>query len=564
MRRWGPPAVLSLLLLTFGFPALRRYNVTWDEALGDFFFGQRFWSYLTTLDPVYLDFRSQPYPPGHVPDLSSSELRHAPHHHYFVGGTLAAAASALLHDRLGLLDPFDGYHAVNLLLSVPLLFLWYRFLLRRFGFVAATTAPLLFFLSPRVVCDLMANVKDFPATVFFSLALIAFLRAYEAGSFTGVVATGVLWGIALGARTNALFIAPIIGLLLLTGGLPPGWGRFHRALLAIVLAGCLGAVVWIAVWPYTWEDPPARLWQHLVFLATRGETTGPESIAPPLPNILYTTPVPFLVLFLLGLWPTLRRVLHRDRAALLIVIWILVVGGRLFLPGAVNYDGVRHFLELFPAMAMAAALGASWCVDLVAGPPRPIRHAASGTGHSARAIRRSAPAPPVRSAPGLLLLALPIVSMAWTLGTVHPFEICYWNVLIGGLEGAQRRGMAQSSDYWGTSYRLGLEWLDEHAPPGSALAVPIMEHTVRLVAPQRLRPDIRLLRLTSPLDPHVSAADWALLRQEAAAHPVFVMFVPRADWMNDIMGFLLKHRTPIKSWSLDGAPVLLIYRFDGS
>ncbi|MGH7287095.1 MAG: hypothetical protein ACREI8_03655, partial [Myxococcota bacterium] len=55
-RRWGPPILLSLLLLGLGGPSLHRYNVTWDEALGDFFFGQRYWSYFTTLDPVYLDF----------------------------------------------------------------------------------------------------------------------------------------------------------------------------------------------------------------------------------------------------------------------------------------------------------------------------------------------------------------------------------------------------------------------------------------------------------------------------------------------------------------------------
>ena len=64
----------------------------------------------------------------------------------------------------------------------------------------------------------------------------------------------------------------------------------------------------------------------------------------------------------------------------------------------------------------------------------------------------------------------------------HPFQIAYWNVLAGGTAGAYSSGLPQAGDYWGMSYRLGLEWLNDNAPPDSALAVPVVEHAVRLVA----------------------------------------------------------------------------------
>lgn len=534
-RRWGPPLLLSLLLLGLGGPSLRQYNVTWDEALGDFFFGQRYWSYFTTLDPVYLDFRADPYPPGFVPDLSSSEMRHYPSHFYGVGGTLAAATSELFYRQLGWLDPYDGYHALNLWLTVLFIFCFHRFLLRRFGFTVAAIAPLLLFLSPRIVCDMMANVKDFPVMIFFGLALMAFLTAYEAGSLAGVLGAGVLFGLAIGAKSNALFVAPIVGLLFLTGGLPPAWRGYGRALLALALAACLGIATLVLVWPYTWNDPAWLLWNHLPFLARRIAAVPPESIAPPLPTIVYTTPIPFLLLFAVGLWPLLQRVLRRERAALLALLWIAVVGGRLLL--AANFDGVRHFLELFPALAVVAAMGAAWLAE------------------QAGRLPSEAPRAALRAA----VLCIPLASMAWSLVRSHPFEIAYWNALIGGLAGAQEQRMAQSCDYWGTSYRLGLDWLNQNAPTGSVLAVPLMEHTVRLVAPERLRPDLELLPVEAPL-PQTRERGLARLREAAERRDVYVMFVPRDDWMNPVMLHFLRNERPIQTWDLDGVPVLLMYR----
>ena len=538
VRRLAPPLLMSLLLLGLGGPSLRDYNVTWDEALGDFFFGQRYWSYFTTLDPSYLDFAADPYPPGFSPDLSSSAERNLPSHYYGFGGMLAAATSELLSRRLGWLDPYDGYHALNLWLAVVFLFAFHRFLARHFGGFVAALAPPLLFLCPRIVCDLMANIKDFPSMVLFSLVLMAFLAAFEAGSFAGVLGAGVLWGLAIGAKSNGLFVAPIVGLLLLAGGVPAPWRRPSRALLAIAAAGVLGVATLVLVWPYTWDAPAHRLWEHLLFLAQRGELTRPESVAPPLANLLYTTPIPFLALVALGLWPLAERVRRRERASLLIALWIAVVAGRLFLPGAVNFDGVRHFLELFPPLAAVAALGAAWAVGL--------------------AVRLRVPS--ARAAFRAVVVALPLVSMAVTLWRTHPLEIAYWNALIGGLGGAQQRHMAQAGDYWGASYRLGLDWLDANATPGSALAVALAQHTVRLVAPERLRPDIELLSVPASSGAQARAQAVAWLREQARGRDVYVMFVPRADWMNGLMRHFLSNERPVRTWDLDGVPVLRMYR----
>ena len=56
--------------------------------------------------------------------------------------------------------------------------------------MTAAAAIGLLFGSPRVVCHLMANVKDFPLMVLFAVTAIAFLRACEAGSGRGLLGRG--------------------------------------------------------------------------------------------------------------------------------------------------------------------------------------------------------------------------------------------------------------------------------------------------------------------------------------------------------------------------------------
>ena len=91
--RWLIPAVAIAVLFAAGFPALDQYNVTWDEALGDLFFGERYLSFFTSFDPVYLDFQSNPYPAERRPDLFVSPFKIRPWEYYPFANTLAAATS---------------------------------------------------------------------------------------------------------------------------------------------------------------------------------------------------------------------------------------------------------------------------------------------------------------------------------------------------------------------------------------------------------------------------------------------------------------------------------------
>jgi hypothetical protein len=543
--RWFAPLGLAVLLLVLGFPLLSHYGVTWDEALGDFFFGERYLDYFLSFDARYLDFAGDPYGPGHQPDFSGSPFRNRPWESYPVANVLAAATSRLLSNQLGWLDPFDGFHAVNLWLGAILaaaLYIWVR---RRFDATAALVAVVLLFTAPRLVADLCSNLKDTPEMVFFALTLLAFASAYERGSSLGIAGAGALWGLALGSKANALFLPPIALLVVLIATPPLAWrGRTVRLVIVLASSILIGLGIVFALWPYLWAAPIERVSEHLRYVGLRIFSTRPESVISPLAAIVYTTPLPLLVLSLAGTAIAAQRVAAgaREIRYVLPIAWVLVVLARLHLPGAVNFDGVRHFLELFPALALLAGIAASslaaWVRD-----------------------RLPASTPAVRRTAAAALIAIVLLPGIAATVRIHPFELAYWNALAGGLDGARAKRLAQAGDYWVTSYRTGLDWLNTNAPPGTALAVPLAQHTVEIAAPVRLRADINVVDLMRPASPEPRPDAFRLLERISQTMPVYVMFALRDDWTNALMRDCEDRLRPEASWDVDGEPVLVIYRW---
>ncbi|HXG58546.1 MAG TPA: glycosyltransferase family 39 protein [Thermoanaerobaculia bacterium] len=527
------PWLLALALITIGFSQLDQYNVTWDEALGDFFFGQRYLSFFTTFDARYLDFASDPYPEGTTPDLRRSYFRMRPWEYWPVANTLAAATSRVVA-AAGLADPFDGFHALNLILGALLVVAMYRFVERASSPLAAAAAVSLLVLMPRLVADLMANIKDFPEMVFFSLALLQFFRAYEGASAGGIVASGAIWGLALGTKANALFLPFIVIVHVIARGTEPWEGKERRLGLALFGAAVTGVLLMFAAWPWLWADPIARLRDNFTYLAYRsGHRPASAALIGPWTALAFTTPPLTLLLFAIALPLFLRRAIRREPAAVLLIAWTAVVAARVSLV-AINFDGVRHFLEIFPPLAMMSGIA---CAELASGVT------------SRRAARAA-------------LVAVPVVASAVATLRVHPFESTYWNAFTGGLAGAQRRHLPQSSDYWAASYRLGLRWINENAPRGALLVVPIAGHAVDLVAPLRLRSDIRYVHYPRGGGPAAAAVRMQQMQKLARRHPVYVMFVPRRDWATELDTDCMRRLRPVREWSSGGAPVLLIYRYE--
>ena len=107
------------------------------------------------------------------------------------------------------------------------------------------------------------------------------------------------------------------------------------------------------------------------------------------------------------------------------------------LTGATLYDGMRHFLFVLPVLTVLAGIS------------------------FVRFLRSSAIRPYKQVVAGLVVgsLALTLVDMI----QLHPYEYVFFNRLIAG--GLPKAAGRFETDYWGNSYKEGLEWVTKNYYP---------------------------------------------------------------------------------------------------
>lgn len=280
--------------------------------------------------------------------------------------------------------------------------------------------------------------------------------------------------------------------------------------MAIHLAALLSFVV--LLWPGLWDAPFTRLAEALsrlgearqldnAFTLYRGSFV-PVTRLPwhDLPTwIALTTPPLVLGLFVLGLVSMGGRFLAR-RGSGGSGIGFLLFGFLLFGPlGAALllrptlYDGWRHFYFVLPALIGIGLLG--------------VQEAATGA-----AARRVA----------LGLLAVGLTVSAVTVLRYHPHQQVYFNFLAPS--DIERR---YEIDYWGLSYRDGLEWVLRREPQGT-VNVAVADVPGFLNAMMLPQQDRERLRFTHPREARYFLSN----HRQPAQHRRFVAGEP--PYVNEV------------------------------
>ena len=196
-----------------------------------------------------------------------------------------------------------------------------------------------------------------------------------------------------------------------------------------------------------------------------------------------------------------------------VMLFVLVVFS---LPGSHVYDGVRLFLMVFPLWAVWVGIGAKWLVargnavftsSRWAGPPRGV---AEQDGGQARRLN-------VRITAAVLLF---IVLQGLGLLIYSPSHLSYYNLLIGGLAGAERLGF--EATYWGDTVR----------EPMLAEAARLSPHGQLLFVPNLAPFQAWAVEVSSPAlhDAHVRVAGWDESKpEEAKSCRYAVIYHRRAD-----------------------------------
>jgi hypothetical protein len=383
--------------------------------------------------------------------------------------------TAHLAARVSPLGAYETGHILIALLACVGLAFTYRLGALVGGERAGFFALLFLALTPPFVGHAFMNPKDVPLAALFVAAAYYVGRAMSElprPSRATLIGLAVATGLAAGVRVIGIFLIGYWGIALavwtvlaLVRGRPrPGW----LALAGWWLLPALGAwAIMVAFWPFAHLDPllnPVRAlidnaaFQFQGAMRFDGTNVSPQGLPPTYLPTWFAISLPefYLIGLAGGVVPALAFLLGEGRgrrwrgvaAVACLLVAALLPPALAIWRRAVMYDGMRHFLFVLPFVAVLAGAGMAAAVGDVRG----LRGGRGVVGW-------------VRGALGFVVTSVGVASLGLTLAdmwALHPYEYVYFNRLVAGGQAAASERF--ETDYWGVSYKEGLEWLRDHYP----------------------------------------------------------------------------------------------------
>ncbi|MBC6991681.1 ArnT family glycosyltransferase [Hymenobacter sp. BT491] len=341
---------------------------------------------------------------------------------------------------------------------------WALFRLARIRFhdwrLGLLTAGLLV-LSPRMFAESFYNAKDLVFLSVFTVAMYSLALLMQRPSLWRALLHGVATAMALDMRVLGILVVGLtLGMLTLEVLFASSPKRAGLRMAGYVVAYLsVTAVVAIIGWPYLWEAPVAHFllaYQHLSHYPWLGEVwyLGRPVYALNLPWhyalvwIVVTTPVPYVLAFCLGMLVWLYTIVRsrlavlatlEGRLDLLFAAWFGLPLLMVILLKSVLYDGWRHLYFVYPALLLIAVRGgqALWQITRLRARSRQVVLFLG------------------------LIASLEVAHTAVRMIRMHPNQQVYFSFLSAG-----QAGRLFERDYWGLSYRQGVEYLLKRHPTG--------------------------------------------------------------------------------------------------
>lgn len=456
--------------------------------------------------------------------------REVPDQHPPVPSLLSLATGAAGEWLLG---PLRAYRLSTLLLFAVTTGVLERLVRSRWGPTASAVAVMSLACNPHVFAAAQQIIADSDLGAFWFLAAVAFLRSCETRRTPWLF--GVLAGLAVMCKATGALLFPAMALWALLYR-PPGWWR------PIVWSIPVVPATMIAVNPAWWSAPVGGMirwvraflsYPQKVPIFYLGQVYDSIQTFLPWHNTAVLTgimvPPSLLALAASGLgfvaWDRLRprapggaagdapHVLPDQAVGGLAAINFLTLMGMRILPFMPAHDGLRQLVPAFYFFPILAAYGA-WGLT---------RSAAGLAGWTAKA--------------GVLTLVL---AAAVSTVSIHPYELAYYNVLIGGPRGAKAAGM-ESTYFWDAANQDVLDWMNAKLPSKATVLIFPPPNVLTFGWEQRwgrLRKDLRFLNL----DPPDAARRLNLMFEDDPCYLIFQMrqglYEPRRPGENDFFARL--------------------------
>ncbi|MEK9143901.1 MAG: glycosyltransferase family 39 protein [Patescibacteria group bacterium] len=510
--------ILTILFLFIGLATLRDYGLTWDFHF-HFFSGANFFG----LKPADVEPRALPYV---EPDPRNAiRLPYGP----FVQ-IVPFASWLLFYKNLNIL-PYDvAYNLPIVIAGVLGISVLYFFLAEAINWRVGLVAALFLALTPRYFADLHNNMKDVPLAAVFALNIWMLWRLVKyrpaspelqrGGRLKNLILASLAFALAFNTKINSIFIPAIFACWLIV--LRTKKSKFE--LLYFLFAPAAAFLLW---W-FFWGDPIGQLKLAVstfgggadnIEVLLGGKWFCAGSTVPwyyPYWYLAITTPLPILAFFLIGLMRLISQI-RKNKVGLLLLLWFFLPLTRYLLPKIAVIDGVRHFEEVLYPLAAIAAIGFMQTIEFI--------------------LKNTQISKKIRAVFTAILFSLVISHMSYIIFSYHPFQIAYYNELVGGTRGAFGN---YDLDYWGSSQKKAVEWLNTNAEKNASVFIVMAGN----VGGMYLRPDL----LTHLNTQSYETSDYVIvLNRQSFFYRFFFVF-----------DYILTHK-PVHTVSVNGAPLVWIF-----
>ncbi len=528
--RWSIPIALFLGSVLLVAATLKDYGVTWDEP-AYFHASDLHNQWLVESGQSVLRFDLGKWgQDDSVKKAWHEDPYHVPHPPF--SRIVSGITKALLGSHV---DRFVAYRLGPALFFALLVSCMYSWTADLFGRAAGLFSALAVIVIPNLFGFAHIAVTDLPLAAMWFVSVYCFSRGLDSGRWSVVL--GVVWGLALATKFPALLLP--VPLLL--------WAHLYRRgdyrnnLFSMIF---LSPLVAVASQPYMWHQPALRFVEFLYEGVSRGyrpETNFPVLF---LNKIYHTATLPWYYPFFIVGVTTPEAILALALLAVCLIPWLGAQRGVVVLflinavfivclglaPGAVLHDGVRQLLSALPFLAGLAGGGfyllCRWLVRVCrrASVLRTVQHLEAKVAGGA-----------------LVFILFPPLLELWL---CHPFELSYYNHLVGGIHGAYSRGLEVTYFMEALTPKF-LGSLNEKLPRDSVINASFANSMFAYYQKEgRVRQDIRITD-TGPFDYYI------LLNRRSVLSPREQLLVNGPA-------------QPFLSVSIAGVPLVSVFEFKRS
>lgn len=320
-------------------------------------------------------------------------------------------------------------------------------------------------LSPRIFAQAFYNAKDIPLMSAIVIAFYTLVRFVENPTFPRLAWHALACAVATDVRAAGLLSVFLTGVafLFLLWEKRKSWREIFRVLRRAFIFGLLFSLILFAIWPTLWENPVGRFLEAFR-LSAKIPYLGRVFYWGKIVEVIHlpwhyvpvwisiSVPLLYLIFGIIGTFALLSRLFRKASpsrmeriAGPLILLWFFFPLLSSILLNTYVYDEWRHLFFIYPALILLCLVGVS--VTSLAFPKKRFRMF------------------PDRAKTLLVIVVLiSLFPVGLFMVRYHPHQYVYFNLLAG-------RDMASAArkfetDYWGLSYKQGLEYLLKLNPSG--------------------------------------------------------------------------------------------------